>query len=267
MIKQVIVDGYPYEVTLIGSGAPTWVFLHGFMGTGADFAQIQPHGTCVYLNLFGFGPDAPVVSDGTLFHMKHQTQSLAALFKALAFPPVNLVGYSMGGRLALGFALAYPELVAQLILEGATAGIADAVDRAARQVADNQKAERIEAHGMEAFVQAWEALPMFASQKLLPKVQQTFMHQQRVNHQAKNVANSLRYMGTGAQPNYWPALAQLAVPVSLLVGQRDLKFQGLATKLLAAIPQAQLKIIDGVGHNIHFEAPIKFTEALNALND
>lgn len=267
MTKQVMVDDYPYEVTITGSGAPTWVFLHGFMGTGADFAQIQPHGTCVYLNLFGFGPDAPVVSDGTLFHMKQQTQSLASLFKTLDLPPVNLVGYSMGGRLALGFALAYPELVAQLVLEGATAGIDDITARTKRQLADNQKAARIEAAGMEAFVQAWEALPMFASQKLLPQAQQTFMHQQRVNHQANNVANSLRYMGTGAQPNYWPALSQLLVPVSLLVGQRDLKFQGLAAKLLAALPQAQLKIIEGVGHNIHFEAPVQFTEALNALND
>lgn len=265
MPKTVVIDGYPYQVTITGSGAPTWVFLHGFMGTGADFKQVKPAGTCIAVDLFGFGSGAPIVADVTLFHMEHQVASLAKLLKKISETPVNLVGYSMGGRLALGFTLKYPSLVAHLILEGATAGIADEEARHARVVADRQKAIRIEMDGMEAFVKSWEELPMFVSQKLLPIEQQQFMHQQRINHQATNVANSLRYMGTGAQPDYWSQLDQIQVSTTLLVGENDHKFQAIAEKLVNLIPNGHLQIIPGVGHNIHFEAPIKFTEALDQI--
>lgn len=267
MPKIVVVDDYPYEVNMTGNGAPTWVFFHGFMGTRADFELIKPNGTCITINLMGFGPQAPIVTPPTLFHMEQQAASLAKLFVKLALPPVNLVGYSMGGRLALSLALNYPKLVNHLILEGATAGLDDTLARNERITADNLKADKIETQGLAEFVAAWEALPMFASQKLLPLAQQQFMHNQRVNHQAVNVANSLRYMGTGAQPNYWPKLDQLKVPVTLLVGEHDAKFQIIAQKLSVKIPQSRLMIVSGVGHNIHFEAPQKFSEALNVITN
>jgi 2-succinyl-6-hydroxy-2,4-cyclohexadiene-1-carboxylate synthase len=93
------------------------------------------------------------------------------------------------------------------------------------------------------------------------------MHAQRVQHRAENVANSLRRFGTGVQPNFWPRLHQLRMPVTLLVGDGDAKFQGIAARIMAAVPQAKMVIIPGAGHNVHFEQPARFLEALEDANN
>lgn len=267
MLKTIEINNYPYEVEITGSGTPTWVFLHGFMGSYADFEKINPQGTCIKINLFGFGKHAPLIEKGEMFHMKHQVDSLAKLFKKLKLKAINLVGYSMGGRLALSLALDHPELIHHLFLEGATAGIDDSLIREQRVAADMVKAQQIRLLGLEQFVKQWEELPMFASQKLLPKTQQKFMHDQRVNHQAMNVINSLRYMGTGSQPNNWPKLPEFKVPVTLIVGAKDTKFQQLAEKMARKIPNSTIVKIADAGHNVHFEKPTQFIEALNNVSN
>lgn len=267
MLNIIKIDNYPYEVEITGSGLPTWVFFHGFMGSYADFEKINPKGTCIKINLFGFGKNAPTVENGEMFHMKHQVDSLYKLFKKLGLKDINLVGYSMGGRLALGFTINYPDIVKHLFLEGATAGINDDKQRKNRILADNKKADEVIKIGMEAFIENWENLPIFKSQKNLPLLQQKFMHNQRVNQKVNNVANSLKYMGAASQPNYWPVLANVTTKTTILVGQHDQKFQNIAHELATNLINAKIKVISDAGHNAHFENPIKFVEALNDVSD
>ncbi|MBM7616531.1 2-succinyl-6-hydroxy-2,4-cyclohexadiene-1-carboxylate synthase [Weissella uvarum] len=259
------VRGYPYHYEQKGTGTPTWLFLHGFMGSHADFEAINPRGTAIYLDLLGFGPNAPVVKDSHRFQAEQQIADLQTLIQNLTQQPVQLVGYSMGARLALAYALAHPEDIQLLVLESGTPGLADADERQARQLADEKKAHRVLESGMEAFINEWEQLPMFASQQQLPATQRAFMHAQRVAQQPENVAASLREFGTGAMPNLWPQLRALDVATVLINGALDKKFLCITQNMLLHLPQAHDVQIPEAGHNVHFEAPMMFTQVLNDM--
>lgn len=259
MIDHVIaVAGYPYHTTYQKntSSPDKWLLLHGFMGSRHDFDTILSAlpGEVLVIDLLGFGAKAPLVQPATRFAMRNQMTDLKAILAAYQWEKVNLLGYSMGGRLALGFAIAQPEQVASLVLESTTAGIVDATERAARRTADAQKAQHVR-QDFQSFVNHWEKLPLFASQQQLSSQQQQQMRTQRLEQIPENVANSLIGMGTGTQPNFWPNLAQLSIKTTLIVGERDLKFNQIADKMVQVLPNATKVVIAGAGHNTHFEQP------------
>ena len=162
----------------------------------------------------------------------------------------------------MAFAHQFPERLQRLFLESGTAGIADQAAREARVASDEQKANRIEQEGMAAFVADWEKLPLFASQQNASAEQQAFMHEQRVNQTAVNVANSLRGFGTGAMPNYWPELTNLQFPVVLITGADDAKFTAINDSMVEMLPNAVRVAVSGAGHNVHFEKPVEVTDIL-----
>lgn len=256
------INGYDYQIKIVGHGQPTWVFLHGFLGSQADFTKIVPRGTKIYLTAYGFAKsdqNLPAVN----FTTNHQVQELKSLFAKLNLTSINLVGYSMGARLALSFAFQYPQLVKHLYLESGTAGINNLTERQERQIADQKQANQIEQLGLSAFVKHWEKLPLFASQQQTSKKQRQFMHHQRVSHNATNMANSLRYFGTGTMPSWWNQLQQLEIQTTLITGEKDFKFTKLNQKMKALLPNAQHFSIVEAGHNVHFEKPQLFTNLLN----
>lgn len=263
--RVITIAGYPYQTTHYQNTASSdrWLLLHGFMGSRHDFDAIAPAlpGEVLVIDLLGFGTEAPLVAPTTRFAMHHQIADIRQILFAYQWEKVHLVGYSMGGRLALGFALAHPEHVETLVLESTTAGLADAQARAARLAADAKKAEQIR-QNFGAFVTDWGQLPLFASQKHLPAALRQRMSQQRLQQQPENVANALIGMGTGAQPNFWPKLAQLRMKTTLIVGEQDLKFNHIADQLLQSVPHAQKVVIGGAGHNTHFEQPEQFNMRL-----
>lgn len=268
MTEQVVnIAGYPYQVTYQenSSAQDKWLLLHGFMGSRHDFDQLISAlpGTVLAIDLLGFGASAPEVTRVERFTMANQIADLQAILIAYDWGKVHVFGYSMGGRLALGFAIAHPEQVTSLILESATAGLPTAADRAARRQADAAKAAHIR-QDFPSFVTAWETLPLFASQQQLPAHQQQQMRQQRLQQRPENVAQSLIGMGTGAQPNFWPKLAEVTVKTLLIVGEKDVKFNQLADKMLQQLPNAQKAVIADAGHNVHFEQPNQVIARLKA---
>lgn len=165
------------------------------------------------------------------------------------------VGYSMGGRSCLQLALRHPELVAGLVLVGASPGLADPDDRAARRAADDALAARIEEIGVSAFVAEWLALPLFAG--LEPDVQ---FRAERATNTAAGLAASLRDAGTGAQPSLWAELPELArheIPVLLLTGEADAKFTAIAAAMAEAVsgPHVEQLVVARAGHSVHLEQP------------
>lgn len=264
MIKHVQINGYPYEVNISGSGQPTWVFLHGFLGSQQEFSAIRPTGTRIMLTLKGFGAQAPNVTVADLT-VDQQVTELKLLFDALALGPVHLVGYSMGARLALSYALRYPETVAQLVLESGTAGLATQTERLARQAKDEALAQSIMQDGMRAFVDRWERLPLFATQQHVALTDQQNVRAQRLNQVPLNMAASLRAFGTGEMPNYWQIVAGLAVPTTIITGGCDSKFTTIGRALHEKIENSEQRIVPAVGHNVHLEAPASYTGLLNQL--
>lgn len=240
-----------------------WVFFHGFMGSQREFSHIAMampgQTTCV--NLTGHGEHP--ATDPTAYNMWTQTETWARWLREQP-APVTLVGYSMGGRLALGLAIRYPELVHHLVLESSSPGLASVTEQAQRQQHDQALAQQLLDQGLPAFVQQWARLPLFASQQRLPLTRQHQIQQQRLQHEPQALANSLRYFGTGQQPNLWPALPYLTVPTTLIVGELDPKFQQISQQMQDLLPQSQRFVVADAGHNVHLEQPEAYQTILKA---
>jgi 2-succinyl-6-hydroxy-2,4-cyclohexadiene-1-carboxylate synthase len=171
------------------------------------------------------------------------------------------LGYSMGGRFLLHLALANPELVERLVLVGATAGIDDAAERAARREQDEAMAQRVERDGVEAFVAAWLDQPLFAG--LGPDVR---FEDARAENTVEGLAESLRQAGTGAQDPLWDRLHRLDMPALVVTGALDAKFTALGRRLVESIgPNAELAVIPGAGHAAHLERPDEFLRVLRGF--
>lgn len=248
---------------------PTLVLLHGFTGSAANWARQQAVFAAYYrtivVDLLGHGQtEAPV--DPERYSMEQSASDLAGLLTTIAPGPVNLLGYSMGGRLALYFAVHYPYLVQSLILESASPGLADSEAQQERSHSDEQLADAIEAEGMAAFVARWEKLPLFATQQTLPATVQSLLHEQRLQNRPQGLANSLRGMGTGRQPSLWEQLSTMTAPTLLLAGELDQKFRVIAQQMATYLPQATVTLVPEAGHTIHLEQPQAFQEhVLNFL--
>lgn len=169
--------------------------------------------------------------------------------------PLDLVGYSMGGRLALAYAARNPAQVRRLVLESSSPGLETEDERAARRAADEELARFIEREGTEAFVERWEALELFESQRSLPGATRASHRARRLLNHPRSLAASLRGMGTGALPSYWEALPGVRCPVLVLVGALDRKFAAIGARMAALLPDARLVEVGGAGHTIHLERP------------
>jgi 2-succinyl-6-hydroxy-2,4-cyclohexadiene-1-carboxylate synthase len=228
--------------------APTVLLLHGFTHTGASWdAVIEALGEryrALAPDLRGHGSSsslAPVTLDMVLRDLDR-----------LAPRSVTLAGYSMGGRLALHFALARPKRVQRLVLIGASPGLADADERRQRRRADELLADELEHSSIEQFGRRWEATPVLAGR---PPAVRAAARIDRLRNEPVGLARALRGLGTGALPSLWERLGELRMPVRLVVGERDARFLAIAERMAPAIARAELIVVPGSGHAVHLEAP------------
>lgn len=259
-MPRVVLGDVAVHVEVHGAGPPL-LLLHGFTGSAATWAETIPalarDHRMIVVDLLGHGEsDAP--ADPTRYGFAACIEDLVQLLVRLDVARCACLGYSMGGRLALGLAVAHPKRVTALILESASPGLATDTERAARRASDEGLAAQIERDGVAAFVETWMAQPLFASQACLGAAVRAREHAARLRHSAHGLANCLRGMGTGAQPSFWPALAGLPMPVLLVVGEADAKFRGIATTMAAQVPRAERVVIPGAGHATHLERPTAF---------
>jgi 2-succinyl-6-hydroxy-2,4-cyclohexadiene-1-carboxylate synthase len=249
----------------------TLILLHGFTGSVANWATLLPRLTVpgrrlIALDLLGHGQaDAP--TDPARYSLEHCQSDILALLRILGVQSREavLLGYSMGGRIALYAALS--GFFRGLILESASPGLTDTTEREQRRQSDHALAERIEYEGVEAFIDYWEKLPLFASQNSLPPEIRTALRVQRLNNRASGLANSLRGAGTGIQPALHARLPELNLPTLLLAGELDTKFRQIASQMARSLPQASLHIVPASGHTIHLEQPALFAGFVNEFCD
>lgn len=256
------INGARYYFQARGAGKPL-LLLHGFTGSGQSWdshAEVFARDyLTITVDLLGHGgTDAP--EDPERFSMVNSTRDIAQLLAQITAEPVNLLGYSMGGRLALYFALSCPSLVRTLILESASPGLESAAAQQERVSRDNQLADAIERDGIGPFVDRWERLPLFASQGNLPESVRAALRQQRLQNKASGLAGSLRGMGTGIQPSLWQRLSELSMPLMLLAGELDSKFVEIGLQMAALTAGSRLSVVPDVGHTIHLENPALFQE-------
>jgi 2-succinyl-6-hydroxy-2,4-cyclohexadiene-1-carboxylate synthase len=237
--------------------APNLVLLHGFTNTGASWDQV------VAALPQRYRPVAPDIrGHGTAADLRPVSlMAVVGDVSAVANGPFELVGYSMGGRIALHVALALRGRVQRLVLIGASPGIADSAARAERQAADQRLAAEVEQMTIEAVAERWAQTAVLADQ---PPSVQAAVGEQRLRNTPAGLAEALRGLGTGTLPSLWERLGELTVPVDLVVGERDEKFRGIARDMAVALPEARVHEVRGAGHAVHLEAPEAVAEVIAA---
>lgn len=249
-----------YHVEIVGQGEPLLV-LHGFTGNIDTWKflipALSPHFQLIMVDVIGHGKtESPL--DVTRYRIEQVASDLKEIVEKLALSRVHVLGYSMGGRLALTFANVYPQCVRSLLLESASPGLATEAERLQRRKHDQRLAERILTNGIEAFVDDWEGIALFDSQQGLPLEQRMLIREQRLVNSVLGLAHSLLGMGTGSQPSWWDRLKYLSLPVLILTGELDVKFCKIAERMQQRFPKSEWMIINNVGHAIHVEDGDKF---------
>jgi 2-succinyl-6-hydroxy-2,4-cyclohexadiene-1-carboxylate synthase len=232
------------------------VLLHGFAGTGRAWdgvvaAMDRERYLPLALDLPGHGEHAdgerPISFAGCVAHVLERAPER-----------FTLCGYSMGGRVALHVALSAPARVIRLVLVSASAGIEDAAERTRRRASDHRLAEELESAPFEDFIERWRAQPLFADEPT--RVGALAREDQRRNR-PDALAAVLRGIGTGEMNPLWDRLKELSMPVVVLVGDRDLRFQALGRRMLELLGDATFLVVPG-GHNVPLENPTAVADAL-----
>jgi len=247
----------------VAGDGPAVTLLHGFTQSGRSWREIisrMPEGwKWVVPDLRGHGEtqtrhDAPC-------SMEACTADLEMLWDELGVERTHLVGYSMGGRLALHVAARRPERVASLLTIGAHAGLEEDA-RAGRRQSDEALAERIDHDRDEAFVNYWGALPLFAGLERRGPAYVAEVRAERLQNHAAGLACSLRGMGAGVMEPLWDELVHLSVPCTFVAGQLDHGYVASARRLAATVPKGRSEIVPRAGHAVHQERPDAFARVL-----
>jgi 2-succinyl-6-hydroxy-2,4-cyclohexadiene-1-carboxylate synthase len=229
-----------------------YLLLHGFTGSPQSFAGLQvPAGSVA--PVLGGHLGSPVLGG-----FWDEVERLLALAEGCE----GLLGYSLGGRLALGLLARHPTRFAHAVIVSASPGLSSEAERAARRAGDNGFVTLLRERGIEAFVEAWEKLPLWSTQGDLDGAVRRALRQQRLQHDPEGLAQSLLRHGLGEMPDLRPQLPAAGCRIDLLVGERDEKFVTFGRELAALIPRARLTVAAGAGHNLLLERPELCSEHL-----
>ncbi len=244
-----------------------FVLLHGFSGSPESFHELKRS------LVRELGPEwATTVEAPALIGHGIEVSTSTAEFEAevqrlLASLPnrindgrndndrFHLVGYSLGGRLALGMALAAPRRFHSLTLIGAHPGLDSNAARAERHQSDEAWAKLLETQGIVPFVDAWQTQAHFQTQREVNPEALAEQRRTRLRHDPLALAAAMRQLSLSRMPNYAEHLGELRLPVHWITGEHDLKFTSIAQSILKTLPHAQHHTAPAVGHNVVLEAP------------
>ena len=252
-----------------GTGDPL-LLIHGFTGSGRSWGEDLLSGLgqahrVIAVDLPGHGR-SDVSPDPDRYKVEELLQDLGQILDSVDVEKARWLGYSMGGRLALAGAIRTPDRMSGLILESASPGLAEDGERRARRRAEEALAEGILRGGMEAFVDHWMGLPLFATQGKLPPTIRVQTRERKLENSPEALAACLRGMGTGVQPSFWDSLSEVRAPVLLMAGEEDRKFTSVAERMAEGIPGSELRLIPKAGHAIHLENPFAWLAAVRTFD-
>jgi 2-succinyl-6-hydroxy-2,4-cyclohexadiene-1-carboxylate synthase len=239
----------PLHVEIRGDGPPL-VLLHGFTQTSRLWGPLADRLADVR-TLVGVDLPGHAGSDAVRANLSDTAALVAqAVTAAVGDNACELLGYSLGARVALHVLDAGELRVARTVLIGAAGGMEDEARRQARRQSDEALADALEASGdVEAFIDRWLSGPMFE------RLDQAAGRQERLRNSAAGLASSLRLAGAGTQAPLWERLATIETPLLALAGTDDDRFSAHALRLAATAPHAVASLIPGGGHAAHLAQP------------
>jgi 2-succinyl-6-hydroxy-2,4-cyclohexadiene-1-carboxylate synthase len=242
------------------------VLIHGFAGSSEDWAEVAARldrggWPVIAIDLPGHGgTEAPHLAQR--FTLEDTILDLRFILTALHVVLAHWVGYSMGGRIALGEAIRHGGRMVSLTLESTSPGIENAEERAERRQSDLALARDIESRGVAWFADFWTSQPIFATQRALPAPVREAQRGRRLQNHAAGLTGSLRGVGQGVQPYLGYHLREVTCRTLVLSGELDPKYGGLGAQMAGALSHARHVVVPGAGHNIHLEQPEAFAGAL-----
>lgn len=242
------------------------LFLHGFTGNLKDWefvkGNLDKKFTPIFIDLIGHGnSSAPRKIEK--YNSDNQIELIRKLLIALNLKKVILVGYSMGGRLALSFTAKYPSKVNSLVLISTAFGFENKSEREERIKSDKVLSKQVKNSTIEEFIKYWINIPLFKSYKKLSKNKIETLAKDKIKRNRKvGMQNSLLGFSTGLMKNYFPKLGKIKTKTLLVCGELDKKFIGINKKAVKLLPNAKLKIVRDTGHNLPFQKPKEFLKLL-----
>jgi 2-succinyl-6-hydroxy-2,4-cyclohexadiene-1-carboxylate synthase len=197
-----------------------------------------------------------------LDHREHSLEGRLAEIAAAAEEGAVLVGYSLGGRLALRAVLRDPGRYAGLVTVGVSAGIDEPAMRSARAEADERLAAWMEAAPIEHIVSIWERQPLFADQ---PEALIEGQRAGRLSHDPAGLAMLLRTAGQGVLEPVWHELLTLDVPLLAIAGVRDEGYVAAAQRMADLAPRGHVAIVEDAGHAAQLQRPERVAELIEGF--
>ena len=245
-----------FYVTLGKKENPWVVFLHGFLGNHQDwqpiYDQLSHNYYCLVFDLPGHGHSGEVYTESL-------TGFLSQMKEALKEKPIfALVGYSMGGRLALSLLLESSLAMKKLVLESASAGLTSIEEKKQRLESEERWHKLLTIENMHLFLEKWYEQPVFAN--LTSEQKKEYIRLRKKNNPLF-LSQALKAFSLGVQKSYWDKLSKIKNPVLLLTGSQDQKFYKINQAMVGELPLGQHQVVSG-GHNIHQENPQEYLRCL-----
>lgn len=244
---------------------PTLIFLHGFTGCAEDWNEILPklpsEFNKIAIDFPGFGL-SEVPLNPKYYSQNFITQIILTLIRHLEIEKIILIGYSLGGRAALSFAVEFPYLLNGLILESTNPGLQTKLEREERIKKDSVLAHFIMQNPIEKFVEHWMNLEIFESQKKLSQKKLQKLKEKKLRLSKNGLINSLNEFGTGKMNPLWNKLKNISCPTLLITGKYDEKFSKINLQMVDNISNVKMIQVEKCGHNVHLEKPKVFVNLL-----
>lgn len=239
------------------------LLLHGFLGSKAEWAELMPclsattGRTCLAPDLPGHGHNPQ-----TTCSFADTAAQLWRDLETMGIGSVDVLGYSMGARLALYLCGHFPERIGSCVLESGSPGLQSEPERVSRRSHDDKLAQALESQTLKDFLDDWYQQPLFSSLRARPDFEQLkFRRLQENQLRSRDLARSLRQAGTGVMTPLWDILPALKLPLLALAGEQDTKYVKLAHEMALHCPSLQVRVLPG-GHCSHLEAPQAWHDAV-----
>ena len=241
-------------------------FLHGFTGYAMDWvpvvSSLNKRFNYYLVDLVGHGKsDSP--KESYYYSIDSIVNQLKEIILSLSNDKIVLAGYSMGGRIALNFALTNGTMLKGLILESSTWGISNENLKKERVLQDEKLAEFIDKNPIDKFVDYWMNIGLFNTQRRFSNEMLSQIREQKLENNKTGLANTLRCSGTGNMKPLYNNIKDIPLKTLLITGGLDSKFTEINVEMVKLFTNAEHKIIKNAGHNTHLEEPQRFIEAIN----